>query len=75
MLALRILICVCCAQDRVLAGQRPELPEWTPAELQKLIRASVEADPAKRPGQNLVPLLKALPHGTWREPPNANPQH
>ncbi len=59
-------------KDRVLAGERPALPEWTPPPLLKLVQSCVDADPAKRPGQNLVPLIKALPHGTWREPPNAN---
>ncbi len=59
-------------KELVLAGERPELPEWTPPELVKLIRQCVDADASKRPGQTLLAMLKALPHGTWREPPNTN---
>jgi serine/threonine protein kinase len=57
----------------VLKEQRPEQAEWAPDELNKLIQKCWHQDPAKRPTSTaLITLIKALPHGTWREPPNAN---
>ena len=57
--------------EDVLDGRRPQLGKWVPEAMGEIYTACVSEDPTKRPKtKGLLASIKALPHGTWPEPPN-----